>query len=65
MLVCNDNNEVVGVVTRKDLARFRVVHHGSRMARYFNSWMTKFSQYDIFFSPQRGGAGDGTSPGVT
>jgi len=33
MLVCNDNNEVVGVVTRKDLARFRVVHHGSRMAR--------------------------------
>ena len=34
MLVCNDNNEVVGVVTRKDLARFRVVHHGSRMARY-------------------------------
>ena len=35
MLVCNDNNEVVGVVTRKDLARFRVVHHGSRMARFF------------------------------
>ena len=34
MLVCNDNNEVVGLVTRKDLARFRVVHHGSRMARY-------------------------------
>ena len=34
MLVCNDNNEVVGVVTRKDLARFRVVHHGSRMARF-------------------------------
>ena len=41
MLVCNDNNEVVGVVTRKDLARFRVVHHGSRMARYVNTWMTK------------------------
>ena len=37
MLVCNDNNEVVGVVTRKDLARFRVVHHGSRMARYISS----------------------------
>ena len=33
MLVTNDNNEVVGVVTRKDLARFRVVTHGSRMAR--------------------------------
>ena len=33
MLVTNDNNEVVGVVTRKDLARFRVVHRGSRMAR--------------------------------
>jgi len=33
MLVTNDDNEVVGVVTRKDLARFRVVHHGSRMAR--------------------------------
>jgi len=33
MVVCNDNNEVVGLVTRKDLARFRVVHHGSRMAR--------------------------------
>jgi len=33
MLVLNDNNEVVGMVTRKDLARFRVVHHGSSMAR--------------------------------
>lgn len=41
MLVCNDNNEVVGVVTRKDLARFRVVHHGSRMARYFSIWKLK------------------------
>jgi len=33
MVVVDDTNEVVGLVTRKDLARFRVVHHGSRMAR--------------------------------
>jgi len=33
MIVLNDNNEVVGMVTRKDLARFRVVHHGGSMAR--------------------------------
>jgi len=33
MLVTNDNNEVVGVVTRKDLARFRVVHHGTTLER--------------------------------
>ena len=33
MIVLNDNNEVVGMVTRKDLARFRVVHHGASMAR--------------------------------
>eukprot|EP00092_Neocalanus_flemingeri_P026252 GFUD01028453.1.p1 GENE.GFUD01028453.1~~GFUD01028453.1.p1 ORF type:complete len:759 (+),score=230.31 GFUD01028453.1:82-2358(+) len=33
MLVLNDNNEVVGMVTRKDLARFRVVHQGGSMAR--------------------------------
>ena len=31
MLVLNDNNEVVGMVTRKDLARFRVSHHGGAM----------------------------------
>lgn len=31
MLVLNDNNEVVGMVTRKDLARFRVNHHGGGM----------------------------------
>ena len=31
MLVLNDNNEVVGMVTRKDLARFRVKHHGGGM----------------------------------
>ena len=46
MLVCNDNNEVVGVVTRKDLARFRVVHHGSRMARYFSIWRLKHINHD-------------------
>ena len=34
MIVVDDTNEVVGLVTRKDLARFRVVHHGSRMARF-------------------------------
>ena len=34
MVVVDDTNEVVGLVTRKDLARFRVVHHGSRMARF-------------------------------
>lgn len=33
MLVINDNNEVVGLVTRKDLARFRVVPHGIRLER--------------------------------
>ena len=33
MVVVDDTNEVVGLVTRKDLARFRVVHHGSSMAR--------------------------------
>jgi len=33
MLVLNDNNEVVGMVTRKDLARFRVKHHGGIMER--------------------------------
>jgi len=33
MVVLNDNNEVVGMVTRKDLARYRVVSHTGRMAR--------------------------------
>ena len=33
LLVVNDDNEVVGMVTRKDLARFRVVQSGSSMAR--------------------------------
>ena len=31
MLILNDDNEVVGMVTRKDLARFRVKHHGGSM----------------------------------
>jgi len=35
MVVLNDNNEVVGMITRKDLARYRVVHQAGsfRMTR--------------------------------
>merc|ERR1719410_1966977 len=33
LLVLNDNNEVVGMVTRKDLARFRVKHGLGSMER--------------------------------
>ena len=33
MLVLNDDSEVVGVVTRKDLARFRVKHQAGHMER--------------------------------
>lgn len=32
LVVLNDNNGVVGIVTRKDLARYRVVHQAGRMA---------------------------------
>ena len=32
-VVVNDDNEVVGVVTRKDLARFRVKHQAGHMER--------------------------------
>ena len=64
MLVCNDNNEVVGVVTRKDLARFRVVHHGSRMARYFSIWKLKHINHHSPLNLQGGGASHGTSPSV-
>ncbi|XP_033118089.1 H(+)/Cl(-) exchange transporter 7-like isoform X2 [Anneissia japonica] len=31
LVVVNDSNEVVGMVTRKDLARFRVTEHGGRV----------------------------------
>jgi len=33
LLVVNDEGELVGIVSRKDLARHRVVHHGGIMAR--------------------------------
>ena len=33
LLVMNDEGEVVGMVTRKDLAIHRVVKHGGNMAR--------------------------------
>lgn len=33
LLVVNDEEELVGMVTRKDLARHRVTHHGGTMAR--------------------------------
>lgn len=31
LVIVNDNNEVVGMVTRKDLARYRVEKHMGRM----------------------------------
>ena len=33
LLVVNDEGEVVGMVSRKDLARHKVVHHGGSMER--------------------------------
>ena len=33
LLVVNDEGDLVGIVSRKDLARHRVVHHGGIMAR--------------------------------
>jgi len=30
LVVVNDKNEVVGMITRKDLARFRVIHKQGR-----------------------------------
>ncbi|KAG1675713.1 H(+)/Cl(-) exchange transporter 7 [Nymphon striatum] len=32
MVVVNNRNEVIGIVTRKDLARYRTWHHGYHMA---------------------------------
>ena len=57
MVVVDDTNEVVGLVTRKDLARFRVVHHGSRMARFcfFISLPNDKVSFHPSFSSQRSG----------